>query len=93
MYKLTITPSWHILWQETYLVKTHSTGDKPNCVSQFVIVPGIVLLQAINAAPYQIYLHSRLVYNLLYAFHSRRLDTLDTDAVLINKPVFNPCFC
>ena len=38
-----------MLWHGTYLVKAQSTGDKPNYVSRCVIVPGMVLLQAINA--------------------------------------------
>ena len=38
-----------MLWHGTYLVKAQYIGDKSNCISRCVIVPGIVLLQAINA--------------------------------------------
>jgi len=37
-----------MLWHGIYFLKAQSTGDKPNCVSRCVIVPGILLPEAIN---------------------------------------------
>ena len=37
-----------MLWHGIYFLKAQLTGDKPNYVSWCVIVPGIVLPEAIN---------------------------------------------